>query len=851
MSIMSKYLRILFQIWFLLVGMTFTLSAQSAVIPGKCLSSEVQGNKAIFTCENNIQVQLEQVDSGILKIWYDQDNFKRNNESFAVIKEGNSSDKLNISEQPQSYEIYTGDLIVRINKSPFHIRIFDKYQKLLMEDFLNRGFEKDSLKMSSYKTLRPGERIYGLGEKNGPINRVGSRFKMWNSDKPCYDIHEDPLYKSIPFFMSSAGYGIFFDNTYKTEYDFGVEAVNYYSFSTPGGRMVYYFIYGPTYKQMISRYMELTGKPIMPPAWALGFSQCRGMLTNEKLTREIAQGYRKHQIPCDIIYQDIGWTQHLQDFNWNPKAYENPRGMVADLAKMGFKIIVSQDPVVSKGNSTDWHTAASPDSKIQFQNADSLGYFTKDVRTGKTYDMPWPWGGNCGVVDFTKPEVADWWGKYQQKVIDDGVRGFWTDMGEPAWSNEESTDRLFMKHYLGMHNEIHNVYGLTWDKVVTEQFEKRNPNIRIFQMTRAGFAGMQRYTFGWSGDTGDGNNVLDGWKKLANQLPVALSAGMCGIPFWSCDISGYCGDITNYEAMSELYVRWMQFGVFNPISRAHHEGNNAVEPWLFGTEAEAICKKAIEQKYRLFPYIYTYARQAYDTGLPLIRALMLEYQDDPETFNLNSQFMFGKELLVAPVMEQGAASKKIYLPEGEWIDFNHPQKSYQGKQWIDFSVTLETTPVFVKRGSIIPQMPVMQYIGEKKNAPVWFEVFPASEGRSAVFTLYEDDGETNNYKRGICSKTEVKCVSAKEAWNVSVLRHNENGRNPETDRNFGIKIHLEQAPQSIFLNSVKLKLTSPDKLEKCWYEISEKAVWNWDKRTNTCLIKLQDNGTQTEIAINK
>lgn len=303
--------------------------------------------------------------------------------------------------------------------------------------------------------------------------------------------------------------------------------------------------------------------------------------------------------------------------------------------------------------------------------------------------------------------------------------------------------------------------------------------------------------------------------------------------------------------MSELYIRWMQFGVFNPISRAHHEGNNAVEPWLFGTEAEAICKKAIEQKYQLFPYIYTYARQAYDTGLPLMRALMLEYQDDPETFNLNSQFMFGKELLVAPVMEQGAVSKKIYLPEGEWIDFNHPQKNYQGKQWIDFPVSLERIPVFVKRGSIIPQMPVMQYIGEKKNAPVWFEVFPATEGRTATFMLYEDDGETNNYKKDSCNKTEVKCVSAKEAWNLSLLRHNENGRNPETVRNFGIKIHLEQTPQTIVLNSVKLKQIGLDKLGKGWYENAENAVWCWDKLTNTCWIRLQDNGMQTEIVIKK
>ncbi|HKJ42126.1 MAG TPA: glycoside hydrolase family 31 protein, partial [Sunxiuqinia sp.] len=697
--------------YFPIVIFFFLTSFVSAQIkPGNCLSYEVQGNKAIFTCENNIQVQLQLMGDGILKIWYDRDGFMQNNKSFAVVKKADESAQLNISEEPQSYEIYTGDLIVRIAKSPFQIHIFDKYQKLLMEDFQDRGFVADSAQMTSYKTLKLDERIYGLGEKNGPIDRVGSRFKMWNSDKPCYGVNEDPLYKSIPFFMSSSGYGIFFDNTYKTEYDFGEESNNYYSFSTPGGEMVYYFIYGPTYKQIISRYMDLTGHPIMPPDWALGFAQCRGLLTNEKLTREIAKGYRDRQIPCDIIYQDIGWTQYLQDFEWRSDRYDDPKKMVSDLEADGFKVIVSQDPVISQANKKQW------------QEADSLGYFASDVRTGKTYDMPWPWGGNCGVVDFTNPKVADWWGAYQQKVLDDGVRGFWTDMGEPAWSNEESTDRLNMKHYLGMHDEIHNVYGLTWDKVVTEQFNKRNPNTRIFQMTRAGFAGMQRYTFGWSGDSGNGNDVTQGWKQLAAQIPLALSAQMCGIPFWSCDISGYCGDIKDYEAESELYVRWLQFGAFNPLSRIHHEGNNAVEPWLFGKEAEAICKKTIELKYQLFPYIYTLARQAHDTGMPLMRPLVLEYPDDPEVFNLNSEFLFGDELLVAPVMEEGAANKKVYFPEGEWLDFNHPQTVYQGGQWIDYPVDFETVPIFVKKGAIVPMMPVEQFIGQHSNYPLILQV---------------------------------------------------------------------------------------------------------------------------------
>ncbi|HZL09572.1 MAG TPA: glycoside hydrolase family 31 protein [Prolixibacteraceae bacterium] len=824
---------------FLILSMLFSteIYAQGKLQIGNCLSYETKGNKAVFICENQIKVQLEQIDSGILKIWYDQDNFKRNNESFAVIKEGNPSDKLNITEQPQSYEVYTGDLIVRINKSPFQIRIFDKYQKLLMEDFQNRGFEKDSLKMASYKTLRPGERIYGLGEKNGPINRVGSRFKMWNSDKPCYEVNEDPLYKSIPFFMSSAGYGIFFDNTYKTEYAFGTEAENFYSFSAPGGEMIYYFIFGPTYKQIIGRYMDMTGHPIIPPAWALGFAQCRGMLTNEKLTREIAKGYRDRRIPCDIIYQDIGWTQHLQDFEWRKVNYEDPQKMLTDLKKDGFKVIVSQDPVISQANKQQW------------QEADSLGYFAKDIRTGKTYDMPWPWGGNCGVVDFTNPEVADWWGKYQQKAIDDGVRGFWTDMGEPAWSNEESTDRLFMKHHLGMHDEIHNVYGLTWDKVVTEQFEKRNPNTRIFQMTRSAFAGMQRYTFGWSGDTGDGNNVLDGWKNLENQIPVALSAGMCGIPFWSCDISGYCGDIKDYDAMSELYVRWLQFGAFNSLSRIHHEGNNAVEPWLFGTEAEAICKKAIELKYRLFPYIYTYARQAHDTGLPLMRALMIEYPDDPEVFDLNSEFLFGKELLVAPVVEEGAASKRVYLPEGEWFDFNHPQISYKGKQWIEYPVTLETVPVFVKAGAVIPMMPVKQYIGEKPDYPLIIHIFAETINKKAMFEIYEDDGESNNYKQDIFVNRNFTCKTYPEKYTLQVEQKVSNNFQV-TNRDLVYQLHLDKSPAKIYSGVNKIKKTrfASNDVQK---QTIQKMQWSWDETSKACIIFVPAKESLTEIIVKK
>jgi len=423
-------------------------------------------------------------------------------------------------------------------------------------------------------------------------------------------------------------------------------------------------------------------------------------------------------------------------------------------------------------------------------------------------------------------------------------------MGEPAWSNEESSDRLFMKHHLGMHDEIHNVYGFTWDKVVTEQFEKRNKNIRVFQMTRSAFAGMQRYTFGWSGDAGNGNNILDGWSQLEAQLPLALSAGLGGIPFWSSDISGYCGDIKDYELTAELYVRWLQFGAFNPLSRIHHEGNNAVEPWLFGTEAEQITKAAIELKYRLFPYIYTCARVAHDNGLPLMRAMMLEFPDDKTCENLNSQFMFGSELLVAPVMEESASMKKIYLPKGEWIDFNSNQTISSQGHWINCEVDLSTIPIFVKSGSVIPFMPVMQYIGQRPDYPLILDIFPAGINKKAMFEVYEDDGETNDYQRNIFSKRKVQCLTKKDFLEIESSIKIENNYVP-VERGLIFNVFLNQVPKALLVDGKNLKMKKSRK-EKALHEtLVSEAVWFWDETKNICSIFIPPSNAQVNITIQK
>lgn len=797
-----------------------------------------EGNKIVFHAADGSALSLHVLAADMVKVWFDPTaTFTRRNPSFAVVNEQpDSSLTFDLHEESNAWELFTPQLRIRMNKKPMQLQIFDKWQKLIFSDYQEQGHLADGSATSARKLLRSDEQFYGLGEKSGPLNRRGRSYTMWNSDRPCYSISEDPLYKSIPFFMSSYNYGIFLDNTYKTQFDFGEQSNDYYSFEAPDGPFIYYFIHGKDYKQILSRYIDLTGKPILPPKWAFGFAQSRGLYTKEAQALEIAAEFRRRQIPCDIIYQDIGWTQHLQDFEWREGNYSNPEQMLTTLREQGFRVILSQDPVISQNNRRQW------------AEADSLGFFVRDVRTGTTYDMPWPWGGNCGVVDFTLPAVADWWGAYQQKPLDAGAAGFWTDMGEPAWSNEEDLDRLHMQHHIGMHDEVHNIYGLTWDKVVKEQFEQRNPNRRVFQMTRAAYAGLQRYTFGWSGDSGNGGDVTEGWPQLRNQVAIGISAGLGGIPFWTTDISGYCGDITDHEAMSELYTRWMQFGIFNPLSRAHHEGDNAVEPWQFGERAERHSRSAIELKYRLFPYLYSYAREAHDSGLPLLRGLFMEYPHDEQALAIDDQFLFGEELLVAPVLRKGERVRRLYLPEGEWYDFHDPRQTYFGGETIAYRAPLSVIPLFVKKGSIIPMMPVMQYIHERSDYPLWVHIYPHYEEESARFELYEDEGEDLGYLENVASRTLFTCTTLPDGYRMEITPH-DNGFRQSDRRNLILTFHLEEQPSRVTINGMKVKKQQETKLTERADSGNPTTGWSWNSDTGECRVTLPDDRTHATIEI--
>ena len=299
--------------------------------------------------------------------------------------------------------------------------------------------------------------------------------------------------------------------------------------------------------------------------------------------------------------------------------------------------------------------------------------------------------------------------------------------------------------------------------------------------------------------------------------------------------------------MAELYTRWMQFGVFNPLSRAHHEGDNAVEPWKFGETAETNCKAAIELKYQLFPFIYSYAREAHDTGLPINRGLFMEFPNDTEAIQTENQFMFGKELLIAPVVKKGERVKKVYLPEGEWIDFNNKQTKYSGGQSIMFNSPLNIIPMFVKKGSIIPMMPVMQYIHEQNEYPLYVHIFPDNIGETASFDLYEDNGEDLGYLKDVFSRTLFQCTATISNGYKIVITANDKGFKQADKRDMVLILNgIERKPQVIKSNGKKIKFVKQNK-----FSSDQEAInWTWIKNTKECRIKIADSRINYSITIN-
>jgi alpha-glucosidase len=665
--------------------------------------------------------------------------------SWAVI-ETPEPPAMKIEENQKEVRITAGSLAAIVQKSPLLIDFADAAGTVLLADELSLPMAWDGPQVHIWKKMPLEENYYGLGDKAGPMNRRNRSFTNWNTDAFGWQESTDPLYKTIPFFIGmrkGLAYGLFFDNTYRSSFDFGKESENYLSFGAEGGEINYYFIAGPDPKKIVEQYTALTGRPPLPPLWSLGYQQCRYSYYPEARVREIARLLREKKIPADTIYLDIDYQEGNAPFTINRQYFPNFEKMVADLREQGFHLILITDLHIKRNPG---HGYAPYDSGMKED------VFVKN-HDGSVYVGP-VWPGESVFPDFTLTRVRDWWGALYKDFVGMGVAGFWNDMNEPSvFRQPEKTMPLDVVHRLDDgttmdHRAAHNMYGMENARATYDGIRKLQPDERPFVLTRAAYSGAQRYAATWTGD----NSAT--WNHLAMSTPMLLSMGLSGYAFVGDDIGGFAG-----SPPANLLTRWYELGAFNPIDRDHAEKNSLDhEPWVNGPEQEAIRRKYIELRYKLLPYIYTLTEETTRTGIPLMRPIFLEYPQSPEFFNDDHDFLFGPDLFVSPVVTEKLDAQGVALPPGEWYDYWTSEKR-TGKDKIDLHPRLDEVPLYVRAGAIVPMQPLVQYTGEKPDGPLQLRVYlpTSTAGNNCRGSLYLDDGHTYAYQKGEFLRVNYSC----------------------------------------------------------------------------------------------
>jgi alpha-D-xyloside xylohydrolase len=611
----------------------------------------------------------------------------------------------------------TPDLRLRVDKDPWRLSVIGPDDHPIVAqatddrditgqfEVMPLGWEKGKddapRRVFGALSLAPDERFYGFGERFVPIDQRGRRWESWTTD--ALSTATPRAYKPVPFGLSSRGYGLFVNSTARITFDLGATSSLSAAFALDATELDYFLIYGPALSDVLRRYWRLTGEPPLPPRWSFGFWSSRFGYRSRDEVEKVARGYRERAIPCDVIHLDPQWMgaeENWCNLTWDTTAFPDPSEMLAYLRGQGLRVCLWENPYVPQGSDLYAEGAVN-------------GYFVRDAQ-GEPYLIPgWTQAGTpTAVVDFTNPDAVAWWQEKHRRLMAMGVAAFKTDFGE--WA---PADGLYHDGTPG--DQAHNLYPLLYNGAVFQVVNAHGGGQGVL-WSRAATAGGQRYPVHWGGDS------RTTFGHMAASLRGGLNFILSGFGYWSHDIGGFIG-----ESNPALYARWAQFGLFCSHARAH--GTSPREPWLFGEETEAIFKKYATLRYRLLPYIYSCAARTAVTGRPLMRPLLLDYQDDPTTHALDLQYLFGDDFMVAPVFAE-EDDVSLYLPEGRWIDYWSKQ-THAGPGWITVHAPLDTLPLFVREGAIIPMGPQVQHVGEKPLNPLTLDVYPAGE---AAFTILDE-----------------------------------------------------------------------------------------------------------------
>src|SRR2546423_12655106 len=677
--------------------------------------------------------------------------------SYAVAQVQRDETKATITETREEIQVSSmNGATVRIRRRPFLVTVIDGDGRTVVEDDPARppSFDTETGAFECSKKRVEWETYYGLGEKAGAtISRDTQQFVMWNTDTYAYPRGLDPIYQSIGFYVAlrkdkdvGRAYGLFLDNTSRTHFDMGKTDPARVTFGAASGELNYYVFTGGRERaprNVLRDYTDLTGRTPLPPLWALGNQQSRWAYSPESRVREVARGFRESKIPADVIYLDIEYMDGYRVFTWDKTRFPDPSKLISDLSASGFRTVVIIDPGVK----------VNPNYYV-YQQGRSRGDFVKTADGQELHATVWP--GVCAFPDFTDAKAREWFGSLYKKHTDEGVAGFWNDMNEPGVFLSAETPKPDIYHHpmktfpltavhagdgqADTHARYHNVFGMQMARATFEGLKRLRPDSRPFVLTRAGYAGVQRYSAVWTGD-----NVAS-WDHLRLSIPMLLNMGVSGVPLVGADVGGFSGMTT-----PELYTRWLQAAALTPMLRSHSEwGSNPHEPYSFPKEFTDINRASVELRYRLLPYLYTLFHEHTETGAPVMRPLWFEYTDDDRTHLIEDQYLVGRDLLVAPVVTEAATKRKVYFPKGDrWVDW-WTGKLYEGGKEVEVDAPLDRLPLFARAGAVIPTQPVIQHTGEMTSAPLSLVVVRGADGASS---FYEDAGEGYDYARGASRTT--------------------------------------------------------------------------------------------------
>lgn len=616
----------------------------------------------------------------------------------------------------------TKTIVITIQKSPFQITYFNQNKMLLSE---KDGYKlQDSTHIINFN-LDKTEVLYGGGARALGMNRRGNRLSLYNRAQYGYETRAEQMNFSIPLVMSSKLYAVHFDNPAIGHLDLDSKNNNTLAYETISGRKTYQVIVGENWKSLIHNYTTLTGKQPMPALWTLGnFSSRFGYHSQEEVEKTIKK-FNDENIPVDAIILDLYWFGKtmkgtMGNLDWDKDNFPNAKQMLADLNAKNIKTILITEPFVLS-SSSKWQEAV--DKKILATD-----------QTGKAaqYDF---YFGNTGIIDIWKPEGKFWFWNIYKGLINQGVGGLWGDLGEPEVfpSNVNTAG--------GKADEVHNIYGHNWAKLIQNGYKTDFPLIRPFILMRAGYSGSQRFgMIPWSGD------VNRSWGGLQSQTEIALQMGMQGLGYMHSDLGGFAGDYFD----NELYLRWLQYGVFQPIFRPHAQEEVASEPVYKDIVTRAKAKKIIELRYQLLPYNYTLAFDNNQKAMPLMRPMFMEEPTNKLLYSKSDTYLWGDNFLITPITTAGKTSQEIYFPKGNsWFDFFSNQR-YEGGDTKQVPIYQDYIPTFVRGGSFIPMIKTIQNTAQYNLSNFDLHYYIDNETKQSKGKLYHDDGITPEaYEKGL------------------------------------------------------------------------------------------------------